>query len=591
MWAAGPPPLHFWPQAFFFLSSGKEELHFSLFTWLEIGALSLPFSFALDPLSRVMTLLITGVGSAIHIYSAGYMAKDSGLARYFAFLNFFVFNMLLLCTASHLPLLFAGWEGVGLCSYFLIGFWRKDSLNIKSSMIAFITNRIGDAFFVLGLFFIFSRFQTLDFQKLNALALLEGPQAFFSPISLGALFLFFGAMAKSAQMPLHVWLSWAMAGPTPVSALIHAATMVTAGVYLIARLFALYAIAPDVLNLMGWIGGATALTAALSAAAAWDLKKILAYSTVSQLGYMFMALSVKAFPAAVFHLLTHGIFKALLFLSAGSLIHGFAGERDIRKMGGARRFFPWTFPAWLAGALSLTAIPPFAGFFSKDEILWPLFAGGEKTLWTLALCASMLTAFYMTRATWMIFFAPISSKQKTRIPHESPGIMTRPLIFLSALTLIAGFLGMPHAIASVLPFHPPHVMNDFLSFWHIEKFQGSLAVEWGALILSLSLSVNTVIFSAYYFSKRGGLKSFPLLEKGFYADHVMHAVFIKPFQSLSRFLSVRAEEGVQKTVPLFSKALLNISAYLKFLQRGGLNRFALFFAAAAAVLLQMIFIR
>ena len=315
---------------------------FKLFSWLEWEGLQIPFSFHLDSLSLLMILLITGVGSLIHIYSMGYMAKDPGLTRYFAWLNLFVFNMLILVLADSLPLLFVGWEGVGLCSYLLIGFWFKDAVKVKAGMKAFLVNRIGDACFLLGMFFTFSYFETLNFQEINILAG-QKSVSFSDPISLAALFLFLGAMAKSAQIPLHVWLADAMAGPTPVSALIHAATMVTAGVYLVLRLFSLYGSSPDILLIMGWIGALTAFGAALTAVGQRDLKKVLAYSTVSQLGYMFMALSAKAFPAGAFHLLTHGFFKALLFLCAGSIIHGLHGQQDIYSMGGLKKILPENF--------------------------------------------------------------------------------------------------------------------------------------------------------------------------------------------------------------------------------------------------------
>ena len=333
--------------ALFLFLNYKTNVEFTLSSWLSFGALELPFSFHLDSLSLLMSLLITGVGFLIHVYSVGYMLKDPGMTRYFAYLNLFVFNMLILVFAAHLPLLFVGWEGVGLCSYLLIGFWFKDAPKVGAGMKAFLVNRIGDACFLLGMFLTFSHFETLNFQNINFLSAENGEVGFFSKASLAALFLFLGATAKSAQFPLHIWLADAMAGPTPVSALIHAATMVTAGVYLVLRLFSLYSVSPDVLLFLGWIGALTALGAALAAAGQRDLKKILAYSTVSQLGYMFMALSVKAFPSAAFHLLTHGFFKALLFLCAGSIIHGLNGEQDIYRMGGLKKYFSKTFPPGL----------------------------------------------------------------------------------------------------------------------------------------------------------------------------------------------------------------------------------------------------
>ena len=411
-----------------------------------------------------MLLLITGVGTVIHIYSAGYMQKDPGISRYFAYLNLFVFFMLVLVLADSLPLLFVGWEGVGLCSYLLIGFWFKDSLKVAAGRKAFLVNRLGDGCFLLGMFFAFSYFETFSFQQINTLA---GAESFslFHPGALAALFLFLGATAKSAQVPLHIWLSDAMAGPTPVSALIHAATMVTAGVYLVLRLSSLYTAAGDVLQIIGWVGALTAFGAALAAAGQRDLKKTLAYSTVSQLGYMFMALSVKAFAAGAFHLLTHGFFKALLFLCAGSLIHGLNGQQDIYFMGGLKKYFPKTFWTWLIGALALVALPPFSGFFSKDEILWSLFSSGNRGLWLVALVTSAVTAFYMTRLTCLVFFGRERRGPSAQKPHESPAVMSWSLMLLAFFSAVAGFLGLPHLFSKVLPLHPPSFYPQVAGFF------------------------------------------------------------------------------------------------------------------------------
>ena len=474
---------------------------FKLFSWLEWEGLQIPFSFHLDSLSLLMILLITGVGSLIHIYSMGYMAKDPGLTRYFAWLNLFVFNMLILVLADSLPLLFVGWEGVGLCSYLLIGFWFKDAVKVKAGMKAFLVNRIGDACFLLGMFFTFSYFETLNFQEINILAG-QKSVSFSDPISLAALFLFLGAMAKSAQIPLHVWLADAMAGPTPVSALIHAATMVTAGVYLVLRLFSLYGSSPDILLIMGWIGALTAFGAALTAVGQRDLKKVLAYSTVSQLGYMFMALSAKAFPAGAFHLLTHGFFKALLFLCAGSIIHGLHGQQDIYSMGGLKKYFPKTFWAWLIGALSLVALPPFSGFFSKDEILWSLFSSGNSGLWFIALITSALTAFYMTRVTVLVFFGKERRPAASPLPHECPAIMWLPLGLLAFFSLTLGALGLPHLFSEILPGHPPHILQEWLKFLNVKAFTGSLLMEGGLMILSTVFEFKCCFSYSFLFSKK-----------------------------------------------------------------------------------------
>jgi len=335
---------------------------FFILPWFQIENLNLTFSFVLDPLSLLMSLLTTGVASLIHLYSWSYMFKDSGFTRSFAYLNLFVFMMLILVLSDSLPLLFIGWEGMGLCSYLLISFWFKEKKNVHAGLMAFIVNRLGDACFLLGIFCFFAHFGTFQFSELNALFAFNKASVLpekSSMAALGAMLLFLGAAGKSAQIPLYFWLPEAMAGPTPVSALIHAATMVAAGVYLLVRLSAVYSAFPDILLFIAWIGALTALGSALIATRQWDLKRVLAYSTISQLAYLFMALGVQAFSSSIFHLLTHGFFKALLFLCAGSIIHALNGQQDIRFMGGLRKFMPITFFTYLTGALALMALPPF----------------------------------------------------------------------------------------------------------------------------------------------------------------------------------------------------------------------------------------
>lgn len=575
--------------ALFLFLNYETDVEFTLFSWLSFGTLQLPFSFYMDSLSLLMSLLITGVGSIIHIYSAGYMFKDPGLTRYFAYLNLFVFNMLILVFASHLPLLFIGWEGVGLCSYLLIGFWFKEALKVGAGMKAFLVNRVGDACFLMGIFLAFSQFETLSFQSINFLSAEGGERDFFNQGSLAALFLFLGATAKSAQFPLHVWLADAMAGPTPVSALIHAATMVTAGVYLVLRLFSLYSVSPDVLLLLGWIGALTALGAAFAAAGQRDLKKILAYSTVSQLGYMFMALSAQAFPAAAFHLLTHGFFKALLFLCAGSIIHGLGGEQDIYRMGGLKKYFPKTFPAWLIGALSLVALPPFSGFFSKDEILWSLFIGGSRSLWLIALLTSALTAFYMTRVTILVFFG--TKQTNSPLPHESPLVMWLPLAVLSFFSFTLGVLGLPHLFSEILPDRFIHILHSWLDFLNIKAFSGSHLVEAGLMILSTGLVLSVIGFTAYYFLKAKKPGSLPILEKAFYVDDLLQFMVVRPLKNLSIALN-KYIEGIfiQEGILFLIRQIQFLGRIFSTWQNGSLHHFIFYFVIGLSFLLALLFI-
>jgi NADH-quinone oxidoreductase subunit L len=423
------------------------------YTWAVIGGSAFEVSFYFDDLSAVMALIVTGVGSLIHVYSTGYMKEDSSYARYFAYLNLFLFFMLLLVLGRSLLVLFVGWEGVGLASYLLIGFWFEDPDKARAGKKAFITNRVGDAGFLLGMFLLYQALGTLDADRINA--------AFMAPAlpavsaSLVGILLFIGATGKSAQIPLHVWLPDAMAGPTPVSALIHAATMVTAGVYLVARLSGIYMHAPEASAVIAAIGVLTAFFAATIAVTQTDIKKVLAYSTISQLGFMFVAAGVGAYGVAIFHLYTHAFFKACLFLGAGSVIHALGGEQDIRKMGGLARRIPITFATFAIATAAIAGIPPLAGFFSKDEILWYALAsshGGAPWLFALAALTALLTAFYMFRLLWRTFFGPSRmSKEVEHHVHESPLSMTGVLVVLAVLSAVGGFFSIPHFLVNQLP--------------------------------------------------------------------------------------------------------------------------------------------
>ncbi|MEK6600423.1 MAG: NADH-quinone oxidoreductase subunit L [Candidatus Binatota bacterium] len=443
-------------QAFLHLLALKAEERFLIdrvYSWLSLGTLQVDVTFWVDPLSVVMILVVTGVGGLIHIYSTGYMHEDKSYWRYFTFLNLFTFAMLLLVTADNLLLMFIGWEGVGFCSYALIGFWYHDHVNTRAGNKAFIVNRVGDFGFILGIFLIFWSLDqqghgTVAFREIEKFAsLMKGQELWgVGVVTLATLFLFVGATGKSAQIPLYVWLPDAMQGPTPVSALIHAATMVTAGVYMVARLHFLYSAAPDTLAVIAAVGIATALFSATIALTQTDIKRVLAYSTVSQLGYMFVAAGVAAYGAAVFHLMTHAFFKACLFLGSGSVIHAMGGEQDMRKMGGLRRSMPYTFWTFAIAVLAIAGTPLSAGFFSKDEILWQAFSSphGSPMLWVLGVTGAGLTAFYMFRQFFLVFFGECRADSHTKAHiHESPKAMTLPLVLLAIGSIAAGWIGLP----------------------------------------------------------------------------------------------------------------------------------------------------
>jgi NADH-quinone oxidoreductase subunit L len=448
------------------LLGGRDGLRFMQpylgFEWIEVGDFRVQASLLLDNLSAVMILVVTGVGSLIHIYSVGYMAHDPEKVRYFSYLNLFTFFMLLLVLGGNLPLLFVGWEGVGLCSYLLIGFWFRKKSASDAGKKAFIVNRIGDAGLILGMIVAFHAFGSLDLVDLaaNAGALAPEPAGTFGAVTVTCLLLFLGACGKSAQVPLHVWLPDAMEGPTPVSALIHAATMVTAGVYLVARLAPLYSLSETAMTVVAVVGTITAVMGATIALVQTDIKKVLAYSTVSQLGYMFLAAGVGAFGVAVFHLFTHAFFKALLFLGSGSVIHALGGEQDMTKMGGLRRRIPWTFWTFLVGTLAIAGIPPLAGYFSKDAILAGALAGHWNALFVIGLLTAMLTSFYMGRLLFLTFFGEYRGDAETAAHiHESPWSMVGPLLLLAAGSATVGLIHVPDLVQPAFRLaadHHPH---------------------------------------------------------------------------------------------------------------------------------------
>jgi NADH-quinone oxidoreductase subunit L len=419
---------------------GPAALTKILLPWITSGTFQATISFHLDALSAVMAIVVTGVGFLIHVYSAGYMAEERNYGRYFAFLNLFTFFMLVLVMASDIVLMFVGWEGVGLCSYLLIGFWFERPAAAKAGMKAFIVNRIGDAAFIIGILFLILNVGSTNIAAINAAAGGLRPGL----VTLVAILLFVGATGKSAQIPLYVWLPDAMEGPTPVSALIHAATMVTAGVYMVCRLSVLYATSVPASTVVAWVGGGTAVFAATMAFVQNDIKRVLAYSTISQIGYMFLGCGVGAYAAGMFHLTTHAFFKSLLFLAAGSVIHALGGEQDMRRMGGLKKHLPITFPVFMVGALAISGIPFLSGFFSKDAILTSAFAGRHYVLYGLGLAGAIMTAFYMFRLIYMTFYGEDRHPDVARHHvHESPWTMTVPLVILAVFSALGGFIGLP----------------------------------------------------------------------------------------------------------------------------------------------------
>jgi len=518
-----------------------------LYTWILSGEFQAKVGFLIDPLSVVMMMVVSGVSFIIHIYSHGYMHDDPDYPRYFTYLNLFVFFMLILVSANNFLLLFVGWEGVGLCSYFLIGFWYEKKPASDAGKKAFIVNRIGDYGFLLAIFLIFVTFGTIDFKAVFAaapekLALGEGMA------TLIALLLFMGATGKSAQIPLYTWLPDAMEGPTPVSALIHAATMVTAGVYMVARCHLLFLMAPAALLVVAVIGAATAIFAASIGLAQNDIKRVLAYSTISQLGYMFLACGVGAFTAGIFHLMTHAFFKALLFLGAGSVMHAMAGELDMRKMGALKPHLPRTYWTFLIATLALAGIFPFAGFFSKDEILWQALNQGGILFWILGAGAAFMTATYMFRAVFLTFHG------KSRVDHgvahhlhESPGIMTVPLIILAILSVIGGFIGFPvieggNKFAEFLApvFAPPAGFPKAA-----EAVHHAVSFEVTMMIVSLVIAGLGILLAYRLYIKNPALPDrlaerykapYNALVNKYWVDEIYHWFFVGPLIRLSLFL-------------------------------------------------------
>ena len=567
----------------------------NLFDWITVGDLNIKFSFQFDQLSLIMLFVITGVGTLIHLYSAGYMSHDEGFGKFFAYLNLFLFSMILLVLGANYLIMFIGWEGVGLCSYLLIGFWNKNTEYANAARKAFIMNRVGDLGFLVGIFLIIQTFGTLEylevFEKAKGFQIGDG-------IILAITFaLFVGAMGKSAQIPLFTWLPDAMAGPTPVSALIHAATMVTSGIYMIVRSNVLYSLSPATLEFVAWIGLATALLGATIGLFQNDIKKVLAYSTVSQLGYMFLGLGVMAYSSGLFHVVTHAFFKALLFLGAGSVIHAMSGDQDIRNMGGLWPKIKITAITFLVGTIAISGIPPFSGFFSKDEILAHVYEH-NKLMWVLALLGSFMTAFYMFRLFFVTFKGNFrGTHDQEHHLHESPSSMTLPLIVLAVLSIVGGAIGFPEI------FHFPHRLNEFLS----PIYEGSKSVnpafgvihldhstEWILIGVSVVVALVAIVFA---YSVYGNGKNVPGSDKSmsgikkvvydkYYIDELYNKVFVNSISSLSKFFgNVIDNKFIDGIVNGVGNTVNLASAQIKRIQVGGTSSYLLFMTIGIILLL------
>ena len=568
-----------------------------LFDWVVSGGLKTVIGYKVDPLSIVMALVVTGVSFFIHIYSVGYMHDDPGFTRYFSYLNLFVFMMLNLVLANNFLLMFVGWEGVGLCSYLLIGFWFERDAPANAGKKAFVVNRVGDFGFLLGLFLIFSHLGTLTFDEVFAKAHTLGPVT----VTFITLLLFVGATGKSAQLPLYVWLPDAMEGPTPVSSLIHAATMVTAGVYMIARCHVLYEMAPVSMAVVATVGALTAIFAASMALVNTDFKRILAYSTISQLGYMFLAVGVGAFSAGIFHLMTHAFFKGLLFLGAGSVMHALAGELDIRRMGRLKEKMPITFWTFMMATLAIAGVPGFSGFFSKDEILWNAFSSphGSLFLWIIGTVTAGMTAFYMFRLAFMAFFGRYrGSEEAWHHAHESPPIMTVPMVILAVLSVIGGYVGVPHVLGGENHFHQflAPVFGEVSR--HLEKAHGA-GGEGGLELLLMLVSVAVAfvgIGKAYYFyikepsMPKRAAEALPgvyrVLFNKYYVDEIYQFLFVNSAKRLGTILWRQFDENVvDRTVNLVAGIMRVLGSGLRLFQTGFVQDYALGIVIGAVLLI------
>jgi NADH-quinone oxidoreductase subunit L len=567
-------------------------IHQIVYPWIKVGEFDVNISFLLDPLSAVMILVVSGVGALIHLYSVGYMAEDEGYARFFTYMNLFAFSMLLLVLADNFLLLYVGWELVGLCSYLLIGFWFTRDAARSAAVKAFVTNRVGDFGFALGVILIWTTLGTLNYADVFA----KAPLVFTAGapvVTAITLLLFMGATGKSAQIPLYVWLPDAMEGPTPVSALIHAATMVTAGVYMVARSHVLFALAPMSLQIVGGVGAVTAIFAATIALVQTDLKRLLAYSTISQLGYMFLAAGVGAFGAGIFHLVTHAFFKALLFLGAGSVMHAMSNVVDMRRLGGLRNVMKVTYLTFVAGALALAGFPLFSGFFSKDEILMSAFVSGSYGLWILGLLTAGLTAFYIFRGVFLTFHG--EQRDHGLHPHESPPVMTLPLLALAALAIFGGYVGLPTVLGA-------NWFGRFLAPVFGETATGiAPGLEWTLLALS-SFAAIAGIGLAYWFYVRSpalpvylgehyrGL--YDLLVHKYYVDEVFEALLARPGRWVANVFWQVVDKGIiDGTADGLARVFGTIGNGLRRLESGYARRYALAMLVGIVIVIAAMVVR
>lgn len=562
----------------------------TLYNFFTVGNLSANFGFLVDQLSVWMMLIVTGVGFLIHVYSIGYMHDDEGFWKFFAYLNLFIFSMLLLVMGDNFLMLFFGWEGVGLCSYLLIGFWYTNLEYGKAARKAFIMNRIGDLGLLLGMFLIFQNFGSLNYGEV--FAALPTAQLGAGVVTLICILLFVGAMGKSAQIPLYTWLPDAMAGPTPVSALIHAATMVTAGVYLVARCNPLYNLSPEAMHFVAIIGVITCIFAAIIGLRQNDIKKVLAYSTVSQLGLMFVALGMGAYATAIFHVTTHAFFKALLFLAAGSVIHGMGGEQDIRKMGGLRKAMPVTFWVFLIGTFAISGFPLLAGFFSKDEIFAFTFAHGGGLWWGLAGLGAMFTAIYMCRLLYVTFFGEFrGTHEQAHHLHESPKVMTVPLIILAILSVVGGFLNTPHFM---------HLGNEqWLAHWFsnvipLNEMHLEASTEWGLMIFTTSLALLIMVVTYFIYGKTSNLPVADaeqssltrLVANKFYVDEIYDFLFVRPIEKMSKLFHYYVDiQGIDGIVNGIGAGVQRLGSEFRKLQNGNIEYYLLGMVAGVVLLM------
>ena len=569
------------------LQTGK-AIEISLFDWISIGKLNIDFGIVLDQLSLLWLLFVTGIGSLIHLYSISYMHDDENMSKFFAYLNLFVFFMITLVIGNNLLVMFIGWEGVGLCSYLLIGFWYKNQAYNDAAKKAFIMNRIGDLGFLIGIFILASQFATLNFSEIQT-AIATG-QVNTSALGIAALCLFIGATGKSAQLPLYTWLPDAMAGPTPVSALIHAATMVTAGIFMITRMNFLFDIAPEIQNIIAIVGAITALVAASIGLLQNDIKKVLAYSTVSQLGLMFLALGMGAYTVAVFHVITHAFFKACLFLGSGSVIHALHGEQDMRKMGGLRKVMPITFWTMMISTLAIAGIFPFAGFWSKDEILLTAFQH-NKVLWIVASIASIMTAFYMFRLMYLTFFRTFrgTEEQKHHL-HESPKLITIPLVILAVLAAIGGAINLPGS------FWLNHYLEPILVTKHHADALG--AHEFMLMGVALAGAVVGILWAYGKYLKQGFVPKEDEAIVGFnkviynkyYVDEIYTALLVRPINAISNFSRETIEPQLSKLVFSFGSAANALGSQGKKVHNGNIGLYLFMFVLGICALIIYLFI-